>query len=371
MAGAFSVFTLVHGCLSPPLGWLADRLGPRRLVLTGGVILAAGLVLDGAVQAPWHLYLTFGVVTALGVAFAGWVPAVMLVQRWFPERVGTALGLTSAGIGVGIFVMGPLSHWLIEAVGWRWAFRIIGLLAGAWIIPATLAFVTDPPGVGITGRAGAGSFAQNPIRAEPAPPATGAVAGDVTLGEALGGARFWLLATAQLCTAFINQLLLVHQVAYLVDHAIATWVAASVVGVVGVASVVGKAGGGWCSDRIGREVTFTLGMLLSVVAVGVLGVIALAPAPSWAYLYGVLIGVGYSVTAPLLPALVNDYYRGRHFGAIFGTVHVANALGGSLGPWLGGRAFDLTGSYEPALAAAVLAAAIATAALWIARQRRG
>ncbi|MBI4594166.1 MAG: MFS transporter, partial [Candidatus Rokubacteria bacterium] len=204
VAGAFSVFTLVHGCLSPPLGWLADRLGPRRLVLTGGVILAAGLVLDGAVQAPWHLYLTFGVVTALGVAFAGWVPAVMLVQRWFPERVGTALGLTSAGIGVGIFVMGPLSHWLIEAVGWRWAFRIIGLLAGAWIIPATLAFVADPPGVGITGRAGgrapattrsspaaaastatapgaggAGSFAQNPARTEPAPPATGAAAGDV------------------------------------------------------------------------------------------------------------------------------------------------------------------------------------------------
>jgi MFS family permease len=355
VAGAFSLFTLVHGISSPLLGWLADRVGPRRLVLAGGVLLASGLVLDGAVAQPWHLYATFGLVTAAGVAASGWLPAVILVQRWFPDRVGTVLGLTSAGIGVGIFVMGPASQWLIDLVGWRSAFRVLGLVAGAWIVPATLWLVTDPP-------------SSEPERAAAhvvpdAPPGA-----DVMLGAALRSARFWLLAAAQLCTAFVNQLLLVHQVAYLVDHGISTLVAASVVGVVGVASVVGKAGGGWCSDRIGREVTFSLGMLLSVISLGVLGILALSPAPSWAYLYAVLIGVGYSVTAPLLPALVHDHYRGRHFGKIFGTLHVGNAIGGSLGPWVGGRTFDVTGGYAAAFVAVGVVAAVATAALWVARR---
>jgi MFS family permease len=355
VAGAFSLFTLVHGFASPALGWLADRVGPRRLVLAGGGVLAAGLFLDGAVMRPWHLYATFGLLTALGVAASGWLPAIVLVQRWFPDRVGTVLGLTSAGIGVGIFVLGPVSQWLIDLVGWRAAFRVLGVAAGVWIVPATLWLVTDPPSTGADR-----TTPDVAIRAVPAD--------EVTLGAALGSSRFWLLAVAQLCTAFVNQLLLVHQVAYLVDHGISTLVAASVVGVVGVASVVGKAGGGWCSDRIGREITFSLGMLLSMVSLGVLGVLALSPAASWAYLYAVLIGVGYSVTAPLLPALVHDYYHGRHFGAIFGTLHVGNAVGGSLGPWVGGVAFDATGSYAWAFAAAAVMAGLATAALWIARR---
>jgi MFS family permease len=395
VAGAFSTFTLVHGLVSPALGWLADRVGPRRLVLAGGATLAAGLLLDGSVSRPWHLYLAFGLVTALGVAAAGWVPAVLLVQRWFPHRVGTALGLTSAGIGVGIFVMGPLSQWLIALVGWRWAFRIIGVLAGGWIVPAALWLVSDPPAVPATGAVGAapvnesrdrearrlgrsargvvghGGRREPPTRAEPARATAGAAPADeVTLATALRSARFWLLALGQLCTAFVNQLLLVHQVAYLVDHGIPVLVAASVVGVVGAASVVGKAGGGWCSDRIGREITFTLGMGLAVLSLGALGMVALTRTASWAYAYGLLIGVGYSITAPLLPALLFDYYRGRHFGSIFGTLHVANAVGGSLGPWLGGRAFDLTGGYAPALVAAGVAAAVATVALWVARGGR-
>ena len=68
LAGAFSVFTLVHGLAGAPLGWLADRFGPRPLVLAGGLLLACGLALDAAVTRPWHLYLAFGVVTAFETA---------------------------------------------------------------------------------------------------------------------------------------------------------------------------------------------------------------------------------------------------------------------------------------------------------------
>ena len=357
VAGAFSVFVLVHGLAAAPLGWLGDRLGPRRLTLAGGLVLAAGLGLAGMVDRPWQLYLSFGVLGGIGVAAAGWVPAVLLVQRWFPLRVGTALGITSAGIGAGILLMVPFAQWLIDRVGWRRALQIIGVAALAWILPVTFWLVREPPaGATRAGRRTGG---------EPVPAAV-----EVTLLAAAATRAFWLLAAAQGFAAFVNQMLLVHQVAYLVDHGVPALVAASVVSVVGIASVVGKAGGGWVSDLIGREVTYTLGMALVVTSIGALGMQALQPGAAWAYVYGGLVGLGYAVTAPLMPAVISDLYRGRHFGAIFGALQTMNAVGGALGPWVAGRVFDATGSYRAAFLIAVVAAGIATTALWIAAPRR-
>jgi MFS family permease len=351
LAGAFSLFTLVHGLVGPLAGSIADRIGPRRLTLAGGVILAGGLALDGAVSRPWHLYAAFGVVTALGVACSGWVPAVVLVQKWFPRRIGTALGLTSAGIGVGIFLVVPFCQWMVDAAGWRWAFRSVGIVVACWMLPATLWLVREP----VAGAPRA-----------PALPGSAGAPGDPTPGAAVRTRAFWCLAFAMLSASFVNQMLLVHQVAYLVDHGISALAAASVVGVVGIASVAGKAGGGWFSDTFGRAVTYTLGMSLVVASIGVLGLLALAPGPLTAYAYGALVGVGYSITAPLMPALVNDFFRGRHFGAIFGMLHAANATGGGLGPWVAGRVFDATGGYAPAFVAAVASGALSTAAIWLA-----
>jgi len=395
VAGAFSVFVLVHGVMARVLGWLADRVGPRPLFLAGGLVLGAALWLDGAVGRPWHLYAAFGVVTAVGVSLAGWVPAVVLVQRWFPRRVGAALGITSAGIGVGIFLVVPLTQFLVDQLGWRVAFRVLGSVAALWIVPVSFLVLRDPVVGGVTAAGGRGGEALRdplllgvasspPERSEPAqrvpawsrraspprPPAATAARPDVTLGQALRMERFWLLTAAQLLGSLASQMLLVHQVAYLVDHGIPALVAASVVSVVGLASIVGKAGGGWFSDTAGREVTYTLGMVCVAASIGMLGVVALRPGPFPAYVYGILVGLGYSVTAPLLPALVSDIFSGRHFGAIFGTMQVGNSLGGALGPWIAGRAFDTTGSYFWALSGAVLSAAAATAALWSARRLR-
>lgn len=353
VAGAFSTFTLVHGLVAYPIGWLCDRLGPRRLVLAGGVLLSLGLFLDGGVTRPWHLYLAFGVLTALGVAAAGWVPAVILVQRWYPQRLGTMLGFTSAGIGVGIFVVVPAGQVLIELFGWRDAFRALGVLVAVWIVPASLWLLRDPP------------------RPAPAPVGTRAGGRDVSLRQAIATRRFWLIAAAQGAASFVNQMLLAHQVAYLVDHGVTTLVAASVVGVVGLGSIVGKGGGGWASDTFGREVTYTVGIALVAASIGTLGMLALSPGPGWAYLYGALVGVGYAVTAPLMPAVVSDLYRGRHFGTIFGAIQVANAVGGSAGPWVAGRVFDARGSYTLAFVIALASGVVSTSALWLAAPRRG
>src|SRR2546427_3683902 len=145
LAGAFAVFALVHGLSSPPLGWLADRIGPRRVFMMGGPVLAVALTIDSAITRPVHLYLAFGILTSLGVTATALVPSVVLIRGWFPRRFGTALGVASAGIGVGIFAVVPFCQAMIDAVGWRWAFRILGIVVAVWIVPAAFTLVRDPP----------------------------------------------------------------------------------------------------------------------------------------------------------------------------------------------------------------------------------
>jgi MFS family permease len=364
LAGAFSVFALVHGGLSPALGWLADRIGGRRLILMGAVVLSLALGLVSMVNQPWQLYLTFGFLTAIGVAGAGWVPAVVLVSRWFPDRRGLALGIAGSGIGMGIFLVVPLCQVLIDWLGWRWALRALGGLALLWMVPSTLFVVRDPPeprapGTGIRGGGGAGA-ADRPH---------GSLLEQTLIG-AMATRTFWLIGAAQVFGSFCTQSLFVHQAAYLTDQGLSALVAATVVSIVGLASILGKTGGGWLSDSLGRETVYVLGVLCMMASVGVLFLVSIAPAASTAYLYGVLLGVGYSVTAALIPAVIGDRFRGPQFGSIFGTLQVANALGGSLGPWVAGRIFDMTGSYRMALATALGSAALALAAMWSLGHRR-
>jgi MFS family permease len=100
-SGAFSVFVLIHGGLGPVVGLLARRFGSSRLFLLGGLLMGIGLTLMAEAKTWWHLYLAFSGITAVGVSLAGWVPAVVLIQAWFPYRFATAMGVASAGIGVG------------------------------------------------------------------------------------------------------------------------------------------------------------------------------------------------------------------------------------------------------------------------------
>jgi len=355
LAGAFSIFTLVSGGAGPVLGALADRFGPRRLILIGGVLLAGSLWADSLVTRAWHLYVTFGLLTAIGVATAGWTPAVVMVQRQWKARLGLALGIAGSGVGLGIFLVVPLCQALIDGFGWRWAFRALAILCALWILPATLLAIRDTP----------------PSPREPAArgPAGAAVAGEHSLGLALANPSFRLIGLAVFLGSICSQTLHVHQAAFLVDHGLPAMTAASVISVVGASSIVGKTGGGWISDHLSRELVYALGMIGMIFGVGVLWLVALAPTAWLALGYAVLFGVGYSVTAFIVPAMMSDRFRGPHFGSIFGATQVASALGSALGAWLAGRIFDATGSYAIAFVLAAAAAGVAALSVWAGRLR--
>jgi MFS family permease len=357
VAGGFSLFVLVHGSLGPLTGWLAGRVGARRLILVGGCLLGAGLLLAGQVQAWWHLYLAFGVVAALGTGLSGWIPSVLITRGWFPDRVGTAVGIVSAGIGVGMSGLVPLAQYLIDWCGWRWTYRILGLLISGWVIPATFVLVKDPPPE-VTGGATLGKSA-----------AGGAERKHWTLATAVRDGRFWALAGVFFSGNVATQMLIVHQVAYLVGRGVTPLAAAAVGTAVGLASIVGKLFWGAMSDRTGREVAYSLAFSCTATSVGALALAGAYPATLLPYVYGVLIGLGYAGTAPLTPAAASDLFRGPGFSMIFGTLHFMLSIGAAVGSWGAGKIFDWTGSYALALVMGLIASLVAPTLMWIAAPR--
>jgi MFS family permease len=182
--------------------------------------------------------------------------------------------------------------------------------------------------------------------------------------------RFWTTGLVFFAGSAATQMLLVHQVAYLVDHGVSALVGATLVGVVGIASVVGKTGWGTLSDRIGREPTYTLAFACVALSVGFLALAGAYPGTLLPYGYAVLIGVGYAVTAPLTPAIASDLFGGPRFARIFGMLHFMNSLGGAIGAWIAGVIFDVTGSYGLALPIAAGMALLAPGLLWVVAPRR-
>ena len=356
LAGAFSVFTLVHGGVNPLVGALCARFRPLRVMAGGGAAMGVALFLDSFIATPLGLYLAFGVATAVAVAAGGWIPALVHVQRNFQDRLGFAIGLISAGVGIGMVIVVPLTQALIDAFGWRVAFRVLALLSVLWIVPSSLWMLRLPE------NRGQGPARRNPAKAGADP--------NMTLREAARTQPFWLLVAAFFFGNLSSQTLHVHQVAYLVDHGFAAIVAASVVSVVGLASIAGKIGGGWLSDRMEREWVYMGGVAIMTASACVLLALGAAPSQLGAYAFAVLLGVGYSATATITPAMVSDRFSGAHFGAIVGIGLMGAAVGSALGPLLAGWLYDTTGSYTTAFVIAAACGVIAGAAAWRARVLR-
>lgn len=356
LAGAFSVFTLLHGGVNPLIGALCARFRPLRVTAAGGGAIAAALFADSFIASPVQLYLAFGVLTAFAVALAGWVPALVHVQRHFQDRLGFSIGIISAGVGVGMTLVVPLTQWLIDEVGWRNAYRTLGVICFLWITPASVWLMRQSKDE-IRGQVPRARNQENPV------PDPGGTA-NMTLREAMATQPFWLLMAAYFFGNVSSQTLHVHQVAYLVDQGMAAIAAASVVGVVGFSSIVGKTGGGWLSDRIDREAVYMAGIAILVGAAFALLSIGRPVAPWQPYAYAVLLGLGYSVTAAITPAMVAERFSGPHFGSIVGVGLMANAAGSAVGPWLAGRLYDASGSYALAFTLTATSGVVAGAAAW-------
>ena len=376
-AGVYSVFMIVTGVGSLGAGVLSDRFGPGRVIAGGGVLLAVGLLICSRLTELWQFYLAYGVLVSLGVSVAGWTPCVTMINRWFSARLGLALGIASGGIGVGIMVVVPVVQILISNFGWREAFVALAGFVFFGLLPVGLIVLRGRPEDLGQQVDGAGYAAAGPTKAGKRPTKRRMEVVDRewanrewTLRMAVKTTRCWLLATVKLLGGIATQMIFVHQVVYMVDAGYDRMLAASIVGLIGLLSVAAKVLWGWAADNIGREMTYTLGCLAMVLAVGMLALAKVVPSSGMLYLYAVVFALGYGVSAPVWPIVTSDLFAGRHFGAIYGFIALFTGFGSALGAWLGGYVYDLTGSYAIAFGVAVVGKAASAGALWIVAPRK-
>ena len=139
----FSLAAFLYFGLGIVSGPMADRFGARRLAILGMLLVGAGLALAAAARTIVEVYLAYGLGVGLGVG-CSYVPAIGAVQRWFVKRRGFASGLAVSGIGVGTLVMPPLASYLIESVGWREAYVVLGAVAAMLGVGMSSFIANDP-----------------------------------------------------------------------------------------------------------------------------------------------------------------------------------------------------------------------------------
>jgi len=325
-AGALSLSTIVQGLLAPVAGVLVDRFGPRRVILSGAVLLSSASLLAATIHSPWELYFYTGVLAAAGLVGLGPVPMGVLVSRWFVERRGRAIGLAFSGMGFGVFVTGPLAQWLIATYGWRTASATLGAGAFCILFPAAWLGALNPrprreDRVLLPQTSGEGRGQGEGVRGDgPAP--------HPTLDAALRTRAFWALWLANLFTPLAVFPVTTHQVAFAIDSGFAPLLAASVFGITGLMSSLGRVVFGLAADRVGGALAATVSF--GCTAGGALALLALESDPrvGWLIAYALLFGLGFGARGPIITVMASDLFGGRQFGVIYGALSIGNGLYG-------------------------------------------
>jgi MFS family permease len=368
-AGVFSFGFFVSAMISPFVGRLMDRRGPRVVIEMGVIVMAAGLMLAPFARLPWHLYATLGALVGGGGNCLGYTGQSLFLPNWFVRRRGLAASLTFSGVGVGSIVILPWLQLLIARAGWRAACWALGLLVLGVLVPLNLLLKRSPADLGLQPDGDATSpRAAAAERLRVVDPAWVAV--DWTLARALRTARFWWIAVGYFFGLFAWYAVQVHQTKYLVEIGFSPNHAAWALGFVSLVAVPGQIALGHLSDRIGREWVWTIGSLGFVLCL--LALLGLRHVPTEPLLWFMVVAqgmLGYSLTS-VIGAIPAEIFAGRHYGTVFGTVMLAAIVGGAAGPWATGALYDVTGSYTPAFSIAMAGSAMSALAIWLAAPRK-
>jgi MFS family permease len=327
VAGISSAMTI--GFLAMALGsiaWgtLSDRLGPRLVVMTGSVGLAASLFLASRAGSLPAFQWIFGLGVG-GFAAAIFAPLMACVTGWFDTHRSLAVSLVSAGIGIAPMTMSPLAAWLISNHDWRTSLQIIALLAGGLMIPAAL-LIRRPPALESTA----------PPTEDSAPQSA------ISLGQAMRSPQFLILLLTNFFCCATHSGPIFHTVSYAMTCGIPMIAAVSIYSLEGLSGMGGRIAFGILGDRFGAKRVLVSGLLLQ--AFGALAYL-FARQLSEFYAAAALFGFVYAGVMPLYAVLARENFPLRMMGTVIGGTAMAGSLGMATGPVAGGLIYDTFASY--------------------------
>jgi MFS family permease len=323
---AFAVQNLVWGIGQPFAGAIADRFGTLRVLCGGALLYAAGLALMVWSTTPLTLNLTVGVLIGFGLSGCSFNLVVAALGKLVPERMRSmAFGAGTAAGSFGQFLFAPLGAVLIESYGFATALLVFAV-AMLLVLPFSIALATRPAG---KTKMDAGDAPQS-LR--------------VALSEAFRHRSYVLLVLGFFTCGFQLAFVTAHLPAYLVDRGLSVQVGGFVIAVIGLFNIIGSLASGWLGNVVPKR--YILAALYFVRALSIAVFITVPLTTTSAMLFGMVTGLAWLSTVPPTSGLVAVMFGTRWLATLFGFAFFSHQVGGFLGVWLGGLAYEATGSYD-------------------------
>lgn len=346
-AGALAA--LAAGFTAPLVGYIIDRHGPRVVMIPGTLILSVSFFLLGRVGAPYQLYLLYSGV-GIGMAATTLLPAQTLISRWFEKKRGRAMGVISVAAGLGGVVWIPVSTRLVEAVGWRGAYGVLGMIVACASLPFIIFLIRpSPASMGLKLDGENDSSVDDGSHDAGAPPLGES---GFTLREALRTRSFWLIICATLFVMVPSAGFGLHILSFLTDSGLSPDKAAFVWSFTLGISIGGRFFFGWISERFQKRYFASAANVVrafSVILLVLFSFKLLPPVLAIAQL-ALLYGLANGCNAVMNPLLVSETFGVKSFGKLMGMLGIPFTLGMALGQIAGGYLYEWKENYVIAFA---------------------
>lgn len=339
IARAIPIGTTIGAMFAPGMGFVIDRIGTRPLQMGFGLGAGVCLAALSLVRRVWQFDLVMAMLYPMAWIGVGQMIGSINVSRWFVRRRGRAMGIIMMGASLGAVLLIPVSTFLIQHSGWRSAYIVLGGLAVLFIsVPAFLMLVDRPEQIGLGGHPelqGPGATQRGVAGAEGPEAIWG-------LREAMHTRTFWLTLVGLMMGTLAVQGYFVHAVPHMESRGFSRVLAGAVWSVFFTTGVVAKFLWGFIIERIGVRVALVA--LFVGEAIG-LYLLLTANSPAMLFTYAVVNGLLHGPYLQLQAMVWADYFGRSSLGRIYGTAQPLIVVAGSMGPWLGGYLFDVSGTY--------------------------
>ncbi len=342
LTGAFSMAQLEGSIIGPLMGYLIDRLGPRRMVLIGFIITGLGFLLFSRTNSIVIFYLSYGMIM-LGTAAGTWLPFMSVVNRWFVRRRGMAMAVAAEGSPLGGLVLVPILAWAVTpgSHGWSVTSLWIGVvfLCVAWPISQLVRVSPEDYGLRPDGDP-PDSAARQAFRSVRAAPSSDKL--QFTGRQAIRTLPFWLITFGHAFSSILFATLTVHLVPMLTDKGLSLQQAANMFSVVMGVAAVFQLIGGYAGDRLPKNAVIAFFGFIQ--AAGFLMAVMVDSIPT-ALLFAATFGAGFGGRNPLTTAIRGDYFGEKAFATITGISSAPMYALMLAAPLFAAFMFDATKSY--------------------------
>ena len=376
-SAVFGTAGLVGALSAPVLGILLDRWGARVIFPLAGLVILFAWWASSYATDLWQMFIFYGIFAGIGHTTISSFSMTATLAPWFPRTRGRMLGLADSGNPIGQAIFAPLAGYLSAALGWRWAYRIFGLIFAVMIALPNGLLQRRPPESEPLNRApdapsrhprDTSRHSRESGNPEPLPAATTprrtAHQRTPALSSVVRDPTMWLLVLTRITGSAGVQLLRVHLVTFFVLAGYSTQLAANTIGAVGLVSLFARPMVGIATDRYGRESVYTVGM--SIAAGSVIFVVYLGDGTSFWPLavYVLMAGLTDGISGLIVGAKAADLFPTESLGTVMGFVEMGRGSAILLGPVIGGIMFDIQGNYVQAFILSAAFTFASVCAMW-------